>query len=107
MLNKLNSISNLDIKYRSPVLLQLYGCLNDNGLDLENRYILTNFLDQYSDLIGIQGDIYEENNKKSLNQLFLMAFRKAKDAGLLQELYREYVESFRAICHKIDLKENK
>jgi hypothetical protein len=105
MLKKLNSISNLDIKYKAPLLLQLYGCLNENGLDLENRYILTNFLDKYSDLVGITGDIYVENNKKSLNQLFLMAFRKAKDAGLLRELYEDYVDSFRAICHKVDLKE--
>lgn len=105
MVKKLNSISNLDIKYKAPLLLQLYGCLNENGLDLENRYILTNFLDQYSDLIGIKGDIYVENNKKSLNQLFLMAYRKAQDAGLIHELYEEYLNSFRAICHKIDLKE--
>lgn len=101
----LNSIQSLDIKYKAPLILRIYGALNKLNLHTENRYILCNFLDQYSDVMGSNRNIYLENNSKSLNQLFLMAYRKAKESKLLNELYREYVDSFKAICKKKDIKE--
>ncbi len=104
-LKRLQSTRSLDIKYKAPLILRMYGTLNRCGGTLENRYILTNFLDKYSDLIGLRSDIYIENNKKSLNQLFLMAVRKAQEAHLLDRLYEEYIDSYRAISKKIDLKE--
>ncbi|TXT62081.1 MAG: hypothetical protein BAJALOKI3v1_680025 [Promethearchaeota archaeon] len=102
----LNSIQSLDIKYKAPLILRIYGTLNKLDLHTENRYILCNFLDQYGDLIGFDRNIYVENNSKSLNQLFLIAYRKAKEAKLLNELYREYLDSFKAICKKKDMEKS-
>ncbi len=96
----------LEIKYKAPLILRIYGLLNNLDLKNENRLILNNWLEQYSDLIGLKGDIYGENSKKSLNQLFLMAFRKAKDSSLINELYQEYLESFKAICQKNEIKKD-
>ena len=101
--NILATINTLGSKYKTPLILRMFGALNRSNLTIENRYILCNFLDQYSDLIGLKNNIYSENNKRSLNQLFLMAYKKAKDAKLLNELYHEYLNSIRAICQKIEI----
>lgn len=101
----LNSIQSLNIKYKAPLILRIYGTLNKLNLHTENRYILCNFLDQYSDIMGFDRNIYVENNSKSLNQLFLIAYRNAKESKLLNELYREYINSFKAICNKKDMRE--
>ena len=45
-------------------------------------------------------DIYEFNNEKSLNQLFLLAFNKAKESRLVKALYDEYINSIDAINKK-------
>ncbi|MBY8982015.1 MAG: hypothetical protein KGD57_03640 [Candidatus Lokiarchaeota archaeon] len=103
----LNSINALGNKYKAPLILQMFGALNKFNLKTENRYILCNFLDQYSDLIGLKNNIYIENNEKSLNQLFLLAYKKAKEAKLLNELYQEYSNSIKAICQKIEMKSDK
>jgi len=103
----LKSIQNINTKYKAPLILKIYGTLNKLHLETENRYILCNFLDQYSDIIGFEKNIYIENNTKSLNQLFLIAYRKAKESKLLNELYEEYFNSFKAICQKKDMREER
>ncbi|TXT64714.1 MAG: hypothetical protein BAJALOKI1v1_530022 [Promethearchaeota archaeon] len=95
---KYESLNKLETKYKAPVILRIYGMLNKLDLKLENRYIICNFLDKYL----LEENIYQENNKKSLNQLFLTAIRKAKDSELVDELFEEYIESFKAICQKKD-----
>jgi len=57
-------------------------------------------LDQNSDIIGLQEDIYFTNNKKSLNQLFLLAFNKAKQYNMVNTLYTEYLETIQTIREK-------
>ncbi|MBY9007188.1 MAG: hypothetical protein KGD63_10570 [Candidatus Lokiarchaeota archaeon] len=104
--NVLNTIDTLGSKYKTPLILRMFGALNRFNLKIENRYILCNFLDQYGDLIGLKNNIYSENNERSLNQLFLMAYKKAKDAELLNELYQEYLDSIRAICQKTEMNFN-
>ncbi|MFW9902005.1 MAG: hypothetical protein ACFFDY_12100 [Candidatus Thorarchaeota archaeon] len=66
----------------------------------ENRYILCNFLDQYSDHIGLKEDIYKLSNQVTLNQLFLFAITKAKEKKLIDTLYNEYINSIDAISKK-------
>ncbi|MFX1242351.1 MAG: hypothetical protein ACFFA7_13970 [Promethearchaeota archaeon] len=66
----------------------------------ENRYILCNFLDQYSDLIGLEEDIYKLSNQVTLNQLFLFAITKAREKKLINTLYNEYINSINAISKK-------
>ena len=78
----------------------MYGALNKVNMRKENRYILCNFLDQHSDQIDIDDNVYETNNHKSLNQLFLLAFNKAKEFKLLEALYNEYLNSINAINSK-------
>jgi len=78
----------------------MFGALNKINMRNENRYILCNFLDQNSDKIGLSDDIYEINNSMPLNQLFLLAFNKAKEFELLNALYKEYITSIDAINEK-------
>jgi hypothetical protein len=94
------SIHHNKIKYPGPLVLRMYGELNKINLRRENRYILCNFLDQYSDKLGIADDIYKTNNQRSLNRLFLTAFTKAKESKLIQVLYDEYINSINAISEK-------
>ena len=91
---------NSNIKYQIPLILNMYGTLNIVNLKNENRYILCNFIDQYSDILNIQEDIYVTNNDKSLNQLLLLAINKAKKFNLINALFREYSTSFKAIRDK-------
>jgi len=95
------SLQHNEIRFQTPLILRMYGALNSVNMRNENRYILCNFLDQNSDRIGLGDDIYKTNNKKSLNQLFLLAVNKAKENKLLEELCREYITSINAINKKI------
>ena len=89
------------IKYQSPLILRMFGALNKVNMRNENRYILCNFLDQHSDQIDVEDNVYETNNQKTLNQLFLLAFNKAKEFKLLEALYNEYLNSINSINSKI------
>jgi len=89
-----------NIKFQTPLILRMFGALNDVNMRKENRYILCNFLDQYSDQMGLDENIYESNNQKSLNQLFILAFNKAKEFNLVNALYEEYINSINAINSK-------
>ncbi|MFX1469541.1 MAG: hypothetical protein ACFFB8_12850 [Promethearchaeota archaeon] len=89
-----------NIKFRTPLILRMFGALNKINMRNENRYILCNFIDQNSDKIGINDDIYEIGNNISLNQLFLLAYNKAKEFKLIEELYNEYLNSINAINQK-------
>lgn len=88
--------------FKNPghIVIEMYWALNDLNLKNENRYILCNFLDQNSDIFELTEDIYRTNNKKTLNQLFLMTYRKAKKKHLITVLYDEYVSSINAISQK-------
>jgi hypothetical protein len=79
----------------------MYGALNKVNMRRENRYILCNFLDQHSEQIDLDDNVYETNSQKSLNQLFLLAINKAKEFKLLEALYNEYLNSINAINSKI------
>lgn len=96
----LRSLEDQRVKYEGSLILKMYGALNELNLHNENRYILCNFLDQNSKKFHLQQDIYISNNEKSLNQLFLLAFKKAKDSEALMELYEEYRNSINAIMDK-------
>ncbi len=89
------------IKFQTPLILRMYGALNKVNMRKENRYILCNFLDQHSDQIDLDENVYETNNQKSLNQLFLLALNKAKKFKLVESLYDEYLNSIEAINSKI------
>jgi hypothetical protein len=89
------------IKYQTPLILKMFGALNKINMKNENRYILCNFLDQYSDLIGLEEDIYKLSNQTTLNQLFLFAITKAREKKLINTLYNEYINSINAISKKI------
>ena len=56
-LNLFRAIKHNQIKYQAPLILKMFGALNKINMKNENRYILCNFLDQYSDRIGITEDI--------------------------------------------------
>ncbi|MHA1293220.1 MAG: hypothetical protein ACTSQJ_11200 [Promethearchaeota archaeon] len=94
------------VKFFEPLILNMFGALNKLDFHYENRYILCNFIDQYSDLLKINEDIYITNNNKSLNQLFLLAFNKAKRFKLIPALYEEYLGSINAICDKKEFKDD-
>lgn len=94
------SLHHNKIKFQAPLILRMFGALNKIKMSNENRYILCNFLDQNSDRMGIDDDIYKINNNKTLNQLFLLAFNKAKEFKLMEALYNEYVTSIDAIYNK-------
>ena len=101
-LNLFNNLLYQDIKFQSPLILRMYGLLNDLNLKKENRYILCNFIDQNSNLFKIKIDIYKNNHNYSLNQLFLFAIKKAKECNLIGALYDEYLNSIIAINQKRD-----
>ena len=94
------SLHHNKIRFQTPLILRMFGALNKINLRNENRYILCNFLDQHSDKIGLSDDIYELNNTITLNQLFLLAFNKAKEYQLIDVLYKEYLNSIDAINEK-------
>ncbi|MHA1912998.1 MAG: hypothetical protein ACW986_04455 [Promethearchaeota archaeon] len=99
-LKKFLSLNQKSIKFQAPLILKMYGALNKVNMRRENRYILCNFLDQYSDQMNLEGDVYVNNNHKTLNQLFLLAFNKAKEHELVEVLYEEYLTSIDAINNK-------
>ncbi|MFX0104842.1 MAG: hypothetical protein ACFE75_05075 [Candidatus Hodarchaeota archaeon] len=99
-LRMFQSLHHNKIKFQAPLILRMFGALNKINMRNENRYILCNFLDQYSDKMELSDDIYEFNNTKTLNQLFLLAFNKAKEYKLVQALYNEYINSINAISEK-------
>ncbi len=88
------------IKYQAPLILKMFGVLNKVNMRNENRYILCNFIDQFSDRIGFTEDIYKVSNEVNLNQLFLFAISKARENKLIEALYSEYVNSINAISKK-------
>jgi len=88
------------IKFQTPMILRMFGMLNEVNMRKENRYILCNFLDQHSDQMGIDENVYEINNQRTLNQLFILAFNKAKEFNLVDALYDEYINSINAINSK-------
>lgn len=94
------SIQHSQIKYQAPLILRMFGLLNQINMRNENRYILCNFLDQYSDRMGIKEDIYKISNQVTLNQLFLFAITKAKSNQLIEALFNEYINSIDAISKK-------
>jgi hypothetical protein len=96
------SIQHGQIKYQAPLIMKMFGILNKINMRNENRYILCNFLDQYSDIIGIKEDIYNLSNHVTLNQLFLFAITKAKENKLINTLYNEYINSINAIDKKLE-----
>ena len=96
------NINNNKIKYRGPIILRIYGLLNELELSNENRYILCNFIDQNSEKFNLKKDIYEINNDVTLNQLFLFAYSKARTNNLIPNLYSEYANCVHAISQKID-----
>ena len=104
-LRAFQALHHKNIKFQGPLILKMFGVLNDLNFRNENRYILCNFIDQNSDKLNIE-DIYTSNNEKTLNQLFILAFNKAKEYNLLNALYDEYVTSINAIANKKDFQEN-
>ncbi|MCK4780964.1 MAG: hypothetical protein KAT57_12270 [Candidatus Lokiarchaeota archaeon] len=94
------SLHHNKIRFQTPIILRMFGALNKINMRNENRYILCNFLDQNSDKIDLSDDIYESNNNITLNQLFLLAFNKAKEFKLINALYKEYITSIDAINEK-------
>jgi len=103
-LRAFQALHHRNIKFQGPLILKMFGVLNELNLRMENRYILCNFIDQHPKL-SIE-DIYTSNNEKTLNQLFLLAFNKAKECNLLNALYDEYITSINAIANKKDIQEN-
>ncbi len=99
-LKMFQTLNHNKIRFQTPLILRMFGALNKINMRNENRYIICNFLDQYSDKIGLNIDIYESNNNKSLNQLLLLALNKAKEFNLVEVLYNEYINSINAINTK-------
>ncbi|MHA2035662.1 MAG: hypothetical protein ACW98X_04470 [Promethearchaeota archaeon] len=102
-LNEFKSLHHTNSRFQTPLILQMYGVLNKVNMREENRYILCNFLDQHSDQINLDENVYESNNQKTLNQLFLLAVNKAKEYKLIKTLYKEYLNSIDAINSKITI----
>jgi len=96
------TINNQNIKYRGPLILRIYGLMNELELSKENRYLLCNFIDQNSEKFNLKKDIYDINNDVSLNQLFLFAYSQARTNNLIPNLYSEYVNTVNALSQKID-----
>jgi histidyl-tRNA synthetase len=99
-LQAFKTLNHDNIKFQGPLILKMFGALNEVNLRRENRYILCNFLDKYSDIIAENEDIYSKNNEKTLNQLLILAFNKARENNLLKALYDEYISSIHAISEK-------
>ena len=104
-LRAFQALHHRNIKFQGPLILKMFGVLNELNLRNENRYILCNFIDQNSDKFHIE-DIYTSNNEKTLNQLFILAYNKAKECRLLNALYDEYITSITAIANKKDVQSN-
>ena len=102
-LNLFSSLLHQHVKFQSPLILRMYGLLNDLNLKKENRYILCNFIDQNSDIFDIKIDIYQSNQNYTLSQLFLFAINKAKEFNLIDALYNEYLNSINAINQKKEI----
>ena len=100
------TINNNHIKYRGPLILKIYGLMNELELSNENRYILCNFIDQNSEKFNLRKDIYDLNNDVSLRQLFLFAYSKARTNNLIPDLYSEYVNTVNSLSQKIDTHAN-
>ena len=96
------TINNKNIKYRGPLILRIFGLMNELELSNENRYLLCNFIDQNSEKFNLKSDIYDINNDVSLNQLFLFAYSQARTNNLIPNLYTEYVNTVHALSQKID-----
>jgi hypothetical protein len=96
------TINNKNIKYRGPLILRIYGLMNELELSNENRYLLCNFIDQNSEKFNLKRDIYDISNDVSLNQLFLFAYSQARTNNLIPNLYSEYVNTVNALSQKID-----
>jgi hypothetical protein len=96
------TINNKNIKYRGPLILRVYGLMNELEFSNENRFLLCNFIDQNSEKFNLKRDIYDLNNDVSLNQLFLFAYNQARTNNLIPDLYSEYVNTVNALAHKID-----
>ena len=103
-LREFQSLHQNKIRFQTPLILRMYGALNKVNMRRENRYILCKFLDQHSEQIDLDDNVYETNNQKSLNQLFLLALNKAKEFKLVKALYDEYLNSIDAINSKILVK---
>ena len=103
-LRMFQTIDHNKIKFQTPMIFKMYGALNKINMRNENRYILCNFLDQYSKKMGLKDDIYKTNNEVSLNQLLLFTFSKAREFNLLDVLYKEYIDSINAINSKKSIK---
>ena len=99
-LKDFKSLHQNKIKFQAPLILRMYGALNEVNMRKENRYILCNFLDQHGDEIGLKENVYETNNDASLNQLLLFALDKARKNNLINALYEEYLNSIDAINRK-------
>ncbi len=80
--------------------------LNELDFNIENRFILCNFIDQNSELFSLGRDIYEISDNVTLKQLFLFAYSKARINNLIPDLYSEYINSINAISQKIDTQSN-
>ncbi len=103
ILQNFQSLNLSKIKYQTPLILKMFEVLNKLNLNNESRYILCNFIDQYSDLLGIKEDIYTTNNNINLNQLLLLAINKARKSKLLNALFEEYFNSINAIIKKKEI----
>lgn len=79
---------------------KIYKLLNDLELRNENRYILCNFIDQYSDILEYEGDIYMDNAAQSLDQIQNLALNRAKQHDIVHYLYDEYKTCVQAISQK-------
>lgn len=99
---KLFKLLHQEGQYKGPLIVRIYGMLNKLNFVKENRYILCNFIDQNSDIFNLKEDIYFSNNTQTLNQLFLLAYNKAKKFELLDVLYEDYMNSIEAILNKRD-----
>ena len=100
------AINNKNIKYQGPLILKMYGLMNELELSNENRYVLCNFIDQNSRKFELEKDIYDISNTVSLNQLFLFAYSKARTNNLIPTLFSEYVNTVTALSQKIDTQNN-
>ncbi|MFO8020556.1 MAG: hypothetical protein R6U96_18180 [Promethearchaeia archaeon] len=81
-------------------LRKMFKLLNDLNLKNENRYILCNFIDQYSDILEYEGDIYMDNAEKSVDQIQELALTRAKQHEIMDFLYDEYSTCVQAISQK-------
>ena len=75
-LRMFQSLHHNKIKFQIPLILKMYGALNKINMRNENRYILCNFLDQHSDEIGLDEDIY-----KTFCEAYLEHGRNARKAA--------------------------